>query len=336
MTTDKDSVPQNYGVYRWGGGYFGINKGGRLSVMPRRSADNAIDLYQLATQLDAHGLKWPVLLRFADILHDRVAALCDGFKSAIEEQSYAGRYTAVYPIKVNQQRVVIEEILKAGVHCTGLEAGSKPELMAVLALSPPNGLIICNGYKDREYIRLALIGRKIGHRVIIVIEKSSELDLVLTECRDLGVEPELGVRVRLAASAKGKWQNSGGEKAKFGLSASQVLTLTDRLLACDKLHWLQLLHAHIGSQIPNLRDIRRGLGEAARYFAELRLLGAPVSIVDVGGGLGVDYEGTGTRNDCSTNYSLESYAREVIRTLAQVCKQHDLPHPDVISESAGP
>ncbi len=333
MTTDNNSVPQNYGVHRWGGGYFGINERGRLSVIPQRSVNNAIDLHELSAELRDQGLTWPVLLRFTDILHDRVAALCGGFQSAIKEQAFAGRYTAVYPIKVNQQRVVIEEILKAGSHCTGLEAGSKPELMAVLALSRPNGLIICNGYKDREYIRLALIGRKMGHRVIIVVEKTSELDLVFSESQDLDVEPELGVRVRLAASATGKWQNSGGEKAKFGLSASQVLALTERLSASGKLYWLQLLHAHIGSQIPNLRDIRRGLGETARYYAELRLLGAPVSIVDVGGGLGIDYEGTGTRNDCSINYSLESYAREVIRTLTRVCAEHDLPHPDVVSES---
>jgi arginine decarboxylase len=333
MTSETLAVPQNYGIARWGSGYFGINGRGHVSVTPRRRETATIDLHELATDMRREGLAWPVLVRFIDILHDRVSTLCESFSVAMEEHGYSGRYTAVYPVKVNQQRAVIEEILRAGDECTGLEAGSKPELMAVLALSRPAGTIICNGYKDREYIRLALIGRQIGHRVIIVVEKPSELDLVLKESAALDIEPEIGVRVRLAASAAGKWQNSGGEKAKFGLSASEVLRLVARLRGADRLHCLKLLHSHIGSQIPNLRDIRRGLGETARYFAELRLLGAPLSIVDVGGGLGVDYDGTGTRNDCSINYSPESYAREVIKALTRVCHDHDLPHPDVISES---
>jgi arginine decarboxylase len=333
MSSETLAVPQNYGIARWGAGYFGINERGHVSVRPRRRDEAAIDLHDLAIDIRREGLAWPVLVRFTDILHDRVSTLCEGFSAAMEEHGYSGRYTAVYPVKVNQQRAVIEEILRAGNECAGLEAGSKPELMAVLALSRPGGTIICNGYKDREYIRLALIGRQIGHRLIIVVEKPSELDLVLDESAALDIEPEIGVRVRLAASAAGKWQNSGGEKAKFGLSASQVLRLVERLRGANRLHWLQLLHSHIGSQIPNLRDIRRGLGETARYYAELRLLGAPLSIVDVGGGLGVDYDGTGTRNDCSINYSPESYAREVIKALTRICQDHDLPHPDVISES---
>ena len=333
MSSETLAVPQNYGIARWGAGYFGISEKGHVIVRPRRRDEATVDLHALALDIRREGLAWPVLVRFTDILHDRVSTLCESFSAAMQEHGFGGRYTAVYPVKVNQQRAVIEEILRAGHECTGLEAGSKPELMAVLALSRPGGTVICNGYKDREYIRLALIGRQIGHRVIIVVEKPSELDLVLAESAALGIEPEIGVRVRLAASAAGKWQNSGGEKAKFGLSASQVLRLVERLRDADRLHWLQLLHSHIGSQIPNLRDIRRGLGETARYYAELRLLGAPLSIVDVGGGLGVDYDGTGTRNDCSINYSPESYAREVIKALTRICDDHDLPHPDVISES---
>jgi len=333
MAAEIQPVSQNYGIHRWGEGYFGINDRGHLTVKPLRDNDATLDVHDLAKEIHAAGLGWPVLVRFTDILHDRVAALCNSFRAAAEEHDFTGRYTAVYPIKVNQQRVVVEEILSAGAACVGLEAGSKPELMAVLALSRPGGTVICNGYKDREYIRLALIGRQIGHRVIIVIEKPSEVDLVLRESEDLGIEPLLGVRVRLAASAAGKWQNSGGEKAKFGLSASQVLGMVERLRANGRLHWLQLLHSHIGSQIPNLRDIRRGVGEAARYYAELRTLGAPINIVDVGGGLGVDYEGTGTRSYCSINYSLEAYAREVVKVLSRICADQDLPHPDVITES---
>jgi len=333
MTADNHPVSQNYGIARWGEGYFGINDRGHLSVKPRATAAASLDLYDVANAVQAAGLRWPVLVRFTDILHDRVAALCGSFKSAAAEHDYCGRYTAVYPIKVNQQRMVVEEILRAGDACVGLEAGSKPELMAVLALSRPGGTVICNGYKDREYIRLALIGKQIGHRVVIVIEKPSELELVLRESRDLDVEPLLGVRVRLAASAAGKWQNSGGEKAKFGLSASQVLDMIERLRSLNRLHCLQLLHSHIGSQIPNLRDIRRGLGESARYYAELRALGAPIGIVDVGGGLGVDYEGTGTRSYCSINYNLGTYAREVVKALSRICADQDLPHPDIITES---
>lgn len=333
MSADIDTTLQTYGIHRWGEGYFGINAFGHLSVRPRRNLDVTLDVYELAGKIRARGLRWPVLVRFTDILHDRVISLCSSFRDAAVEHGFTGRYTAVYPIKVNQQRVVVEELLRAGDDCIGLEAGSKPELMAVLALSRPGGTIICNGYKDREYVRLALIGRQIGHNVTIVIEKPSELDLVFREAADLGIEPRLGVRVRLAASAAGKWQNSGGEKAKFGLSASQVLRLVERLRTSEKLDWLHLLHSHIGSQIPNLRDIRRGLAEAARYYAELRDLGAPIAIVDVGGGLGVDYEGTGTRHYCSINYSLEAYAREVVKAMTRICVDHDLPHPDLISES---
>ena len=223
------SVNQNYGIARWGEGYFGINEQGHLTVDPGRDGGTALDVYELAREIHAEGLGWPVLVRFTDILRDRVASLCESFRAAAREHEYAGAYTAVYPIKVNQQRTVVEEILNAGDGCVGLEAGSKPELMAVLALSRPGGTVICNGYKDREYVRLALIGREIGHRVVIVIEKPSELELVLAEAAALNIEPMLGVRVRLAASAAGKWQNSGGEKAKFGLSASQVLRMAERL-----------------------------------------------------------------------------------------------------------
>jgi arginine decarboxylase len=228
---------------------------------------------------------------------------------------------------------VVEQIVAGDGDCVGLEAGSKPELMAVLASAPAGGVIVCNGYKDRAYIRLALIGRRLGYDVYIVIEKPSELDLVIAESADLDIEPLLGVRVRLAAVATGKWQNSGGAKSKFGLSAAQVLDLIERLRAHDSLHWLVLLHSHIGSQIPDLRDIHRGISEASRYYAEFHRLGARIRVIDVGGGLGIDYEGSRSQHSCSTNYDLGAYATEVMRPIARICAEHGLPEPMIFSES---
>jgi len=333
MSATVFSVPQTYGVHRWGEGYFGINGDGHATVRPRSGQGTELDLYQLASDLTASGLRLPVLVRFNDILRHRVQSLCAAFDSAASALGYSGGYRAVYPIKVNQQRSVVEQIVAGGAGCVGLEAGSKPELMAVLATAPPGGVIVCNGYKDRQYIRLALIGRRLGYDVYIVIEKPSELDLVFAESADLGIEPLLGVRVRLSAVASGKWQNSGGAKSKFGLSAAQVLDLVGRLRGHGSLHWLALLHSHIGSQIPDLRDIHRGIGEATRYYAELHRLGAAVRVIDVGGGLGVDYEGSRSQHYCSTNYDLGAYAAEVLRPIARVCAEHGLPQPMVFSES---
>ena len=324
---------QNYGIARWGDGYFEIGPDGRLVARPRPSSPATVDLYQVAHEVRDAGLSWPVLVRFTDILRDRVAALRGAFARACTELGYPGSYTAIYPIKVNQQRTVVEQVLAGGNGGVGLEAGSKPELIAVLAMSRPDGVVVCNGYKDREYIRLALIGRALGHRVYIVVEKPSEVELVLAESADLGVEPLLGVRIRLSSSAAGKWQNSGGEKAKFGLSATQLLELLERLRAAGRLQCLRLLHSHIGSQIPNLRDIRRGVGEVARFFQELRRLGAAIDVVDVGGGLGIDYEGTGSRHYCSINYTIDDYAREVVKAIGRVCDEHDLPTPAIFTES---
>jgi arginine decarboxylase len=333
MTAKVSPVPQTYGVNRWGEGYFGINGRGHATVWPRPDGQVEIDLYELARDLIASGLRLPVLVRFNDILSHRVESLCAAFARAAEGIGYDGGYRAVYPIKVNQQRSVVEQIVAAGADSVGLEAGSKPELMAVLAAAPTGGVIVCNGYKDREYVRLALIGRRLGYQVFIVIEKPSELDLVFSEAADLGIEPLLGVRVRLAAVASGKWQNSGGSKSKFGLSAAQVLTLVERLRQRDALHWLVLLHSHIGSQIPDLRDIHRGIDEATRFYVELRRLGAPVRVIDVGGGLGIDYEGSRSEQYCSINYDLAAYAVEVLRPIARVCNEHRLPQPMVFSES---
>jgi arginine decarboxylase len=327
-----DHARDLYNIEHWGEGYFGVNAEGHLTVRPRRNGAE-IDLFRLVGEVEASGLPLPVLLRFSDILHDRVDVLCDAFAGAMRDSGYTGRYTAVYPIKVNQQRSVVEEILRLGNGRVGLEAGSKPELMAVLGLAPDGGVIVCNGYKDRAYIRLALIGCKLGHRVYIVVEKPSELELVLREARELGVEPLIGLRVRLASVAGGKWQNTGGEKSKFGLSAAQVLAAIEQLRAAGRLDSLRMVHFHLGSQVANVRDIQRGMREAARYYAELRQLGAPLDCVDVGGGLGVDYEGTRSRSYCSMNYSVAEYALNIVRTLAEVCREYDLPQPDIISES---
>ena len=326
-------IPQNYGLPGWSEDYFMIGENGHLHARPHRTNRQTIDLFELAREAAAQGLHLPLLVRFNDILHDRAASLCNAFSEAARAHDYRGSYRAIYPIKVNQQRSVVEELLRGGGNCIGLESGSKPELLAVLALAKPGSIVICNGYKDSEYIRLALIGRRMGLRIHIVIEKTNELELVLALSRQMQVEPLLGVRVRLAASASGKWQNSGGEKSKFGLTAAQVLELINRLKKEGALHWLQLLHSHIGSQIPSLRDIRTGITEAARYYAELRRLGAPLGIVDVGGGLGIDYEGTRSRHYCSINYTLEGYAGEIIATLKRHCDRLDLPHPLILSES---
>jgi arginine decarboxylase len=322
-----------YNVPQWGEGYFGVSDAGNVTVAPRRDAGPQIDLAALAQRLPAEGLDLPVLVRFNDILADRVDALTGAFASAIEEIGYTGAYTAVYPIKVNQQKSVVEEIVRAGGDRVGLEAGSKPELAAVLGVAMPGSVIVCNGYKDRAYIRRALIGQKLGHRVYIVIEKLSELSMVMHEAKALSVSPLIGLRVRLASISAGKWQNTGGEKSKFGLSATQVLDAVETLRAAGHLDAVRMVHFHLGSQVANVQDVHRGMREAARYYTELRALGAPVDLVDVGGGLGVDYEGTRSRSYCSMNYSQREYALAILRTLQEACRESNTPEPDVISES---
>lgn len=328
-----------YSVSHWSDGYVDVSEGGEVLMRPRgRGSDATVNLPGLVSRLRKDGLRLPMLLRFGDILHDRVTRLCQAFDEAAAEQQYTGHYTAVYPIKVNQQRHVVESLLTAepaaGRGQIGLEAGSKPELLAVLALSRAAGAtIICNGYKDREYIRLALMGQALGHRVYLVVEKQSEIQLILEESARQGVRPLIGVRARLATISQGNWQNTGGEKSKFGLSASQILALVERLDKAGYLDCLQLLHFHLGSQIANIRDIQTGLRECGRFYQSLRQIGAPLETVDIGGGLGVDYEGTRSRSDCSMNYNMAEYARTVVQVLKQTCDQAGLPHPNIISES---
>ncbi|HEX7325200.1 MAG TPA: biosynthetic arginine decarboxylase, partial [Rhodanobacteraceae bacterium] len=334
-----DTARATYSVPHWGDGYVDIDAAGRAVVRPRGADGPAIALDDAITRAKQLGLRLPLLLRFPDILLDRRARLRAAFGNAMRAHGYAGGYTALFPVKVNQQRAVAGTLAegpqspRAAGTGFGLEAGSKPELLAVLGLAKPGTTIVCNGYKDAEYIRIALIGRKLGHDVIVVIEKPSELEHVIVESRALGVEPKLGVRVRLASLGAGKWQNSGGEKSKFGLTPAQLLALAKRLDAAGLTHTMRLLHFHMGSQISNLRDIAGGMREAVRHFAELRALGLPLDHVDVGGGLGIDYEGTRSRGECSINYDLDQYANAVVAPLAAACKEWNLEPPHILTES---
>ncbi len=330
---NTDSARHTYAVPHWGDGYVDVNSAGEIVMRPRGPSGPALSLPAIVERARSEGLRLPLLVRFPDILADRLARLQEAFAKAIGEWNYAGGYTAIYPIKVNQQRGVAGELVAAGTHGFGLEAGSKPELMAVLAMARPGSIVICNGYKDREYIRLALIGLKLGLRVHIVIEKLSELDHVFSEAKALNVEPLLGVRVRLASIGAGKWQNTGGDKGKFGLSPAQVLTLIERLDAAGLKHTLKLQHFHMGSQISNVRDIANGMREATRYFVELKRMGVPLEIVDVGGGLGVDYEGSRSRSHNSINYSIEQYATTIVQSLAEAVEAEGLPAPHILTEA---
>ena len=319
-----------YAINNWGDGYFSINVHGHVCVKPTSNKEIELDLYEIAQSLKDKNLSLPVLVRFTDVLKDRVTRLADAFEKACVSHNYRGQYTPVYPIKVNQQRQVIEGILSA--EKIGLEAGSKPELLAVMALSN-KGLVICNGYKDRAYIRLALIGIKMGLNLFLVIEKPLELELIIEEAAKLNIKPQLGVRVRLSSISAGKWQNSGGEKSKFGLHAHEAIQLIERLKQTDLLDSLKLLHFHMGSQIANIHDIKIALKEAGQFYVELHRLGAHIKIIDAGGGLGVDYDGSRSRRESSINYSLEEYAQNIVRSFAELCAEKKIPQPDIITES---
>ncbi|MDD4913917.1 MAG: biosynthetic arginine decarboxylase [Methylococcales bacterium] len=322
---------QLYAINQWGDGYFSINGKGHVCVRPQSGCNTEIDLFEVALALQEKGLNFPVLIRFTDILGDRIRRLQQAFEDACASHQYQGRYTPVYPIKVNQQGNVVASIVSTdGI---GLEAGSKPELLAILGLTRSGGTIVCNGYKDRFYIRMALMGQMMGLSVFIVIEKPSELELIIEEAARLQVRPQIGIRVRLSTISAGKWQNSGGEKSKFGLHASEVLQLIAGLKQQDMLDCLQLMHFHMGSQIANIHDIKLALKEAAQFYLQLRKLGAPISTIDAGGGLGVDYDGSGSRRECSINYSLAEYAENIVRSFAEISREYRLPQPDIITES---
>ncbi|MFA1560373.1 arginine decarboxylase [Aliivibrio fischeri] len=333
-----ERIRAEYNVKHWSQGFYGIDDNGEVYVSPRTDASHQVPLSHIVNQLEQRNIGLPALVRFPQIVHQRVHNICNAFNQAIDEYQYENHYLLVYPIKVNQQKEVVDEILASQAQLEqkqlGLEAGSKPELLAVLALAQKaSSVIVCNGYKDREYVRLALIGEKLGHSVFIVLEKLSELDLVLSEAKALGVKPRLGLRIRLASQGAGKWQASGGEKSKFGLSASQVLTVINRLKAEDQLDILELVHFHLGSQMANIRDVRNGVSEAARFYCELRDIGAKLKYLDVGGGLAVDYDGTRSQSSNSMNYGLAEYARNIVMTIGDICQLYSQPMPVIISES---
>ena len=334
MTWSRDDARKQYNISGWSAGYFDVGEAGQLLALPDGSPDSpAVDLQALAHALRDAGLSWPVLVRFTDILHQQVDRLCGAFGAAISAAQYDAAYTAVYPVKVNQQQHVVDAIVQHGGERVGLEAGSKPELLAIIGIAPGNGVIICNGYKDAEYIRLALQAQRLGHRVTLVIEKLSELELIIRVAEELQLRPCLGLRVRLSAATAGNWQNSGGDHSKFGFTAAGVLALLQRVRAAGLQDCLRLLHCHPGSQISSLVDLRRALMEVARTWVALRSAGIPVDSIDVGGGVGVDYEGTASNSSCSIDYSIEDYAHTVVDVFAATCREARLPAPSLLSES---
>ena len=323
-----------YNVDRWGSGYFGINEAGNLVVHPRRNGER-IDLMELVREARERHLQLPLVVRFHDLLRDRVETINKAFGNAIAEMGYTGVYRGVFPIKVNQLREVVEEIIDAGAPWHfGLEAGSKPELLAALALhTDPESLLICNGYKDTRIIHTALMGCKLGKKVILVVEKLEELAHILRVSKEDGVEPMIGLRVRLLSKGAGKWATSGGENAKFGLSTTDLVEASDMLHAAGLAHTLKLVHFHVGSQVPDISTIKRAVREAARFYAKLSKMGHALGYFDVGGGLGVDYDGSRTTFDSSTNYSLNEYARDIVYTVMEVCDSESVAHPILVSES---
>jgi arginine decarboxylase len=323
-----------YDVASWGKGYFSVGANGHLWVHPTKDAARGIDLRELVEKLELRGISLPILVRFAEILKHRLGEMHQAFANSIGEHGYKGSYCCVYPIKVNQQRQVVEEVFKFGrPYHFGLEAGSKPELLAVLAVADNETPIICNGFKDDEYIEMVMLAKKIGRQIIPVVEKYSELDLIVKHSRRVGVDPTIGLRVKLAARGSGRWKSSGGYRSKFGLTVSEALQALDLLKAEGLEGSLELLHFHLGSQITNIRQIKAAVIEAARIYVELKRSGAGLKYLDVGGGLGIDYDGSQTDFESSVNYTLQEYANDVVYHIQSVCDEAEVPHPIIVSES---
>jgi arginine decarboxylase len=323
-----------YEVARWGNGYFSINDAGHVQVHPTKDPAKAIDLKELVDRLQLRGISLPVLIRFTDILKHRLGDIHAAFQAAIAQHQYQGKYSCVYPIKVNQQRQVVEEVLNFGKpYGFGLEAGSKPELLAVMAQAHNDTPIICNGFKDAEYIEMAMLAQKIGRNIIPVVEKYTELGLILEYAEKIGVRPQIGMRVKLASRGSGRWQSSGGFRSKFGLTVTEIMRGLEELKAHGMQDCLKLLHFHLGSQITNIRIVKGALNEAARVYTELAKLGAGLQYMDVGGGLGIDYDGSQTNFESSMNYTLEEYAADVVYHIQTVCDEAGIPHPTIVSES---
>ena len=342
--TDQTSLPQNWGISdarelylieRWGLNYFDISSDGQVVAKPQHDLGAEVSIRKVVEAAEARGLRGPLLVRFQDILRDRVEAINLAFRGAIREFAYQGRYRGVFPIKVNQLREVVEEILDAGrPYDFGLEVGSKPELFAGLALLPDaNSLLVCNGYKDTQFIQMALLGAKLGKSVVMVVEKFEELKQIIAVSKKMGVAPQIGVRIRLQCKGVGRWAGSGGEDAKFGLDTAELLSSTQLLKDEGLVDCFKLLHFHIGSQVPDIRTVKKAVQEASRVYAKLRKMGFPLQYLDVGGGMGVDYDGSRTVSDSSMNYTLQEYANDIVYSIGEICDSEQVPHPDIISES---
>ncbi|MFS1701828.1 biosynthetic arginine decarboxylase [Aestuariibacter sp. GS-14] len=325
-----------YGVSRWGGGYFKIGENGNVHVVPNPSDPSVlIDFKAVIDEILEEGVQLPVVIRFHDVLRSQVANLNTTFRNTIAEAEYNGEYNGVYPVKVNQMREVVEEIVDAGEPFNyGLEAGSKAELITALAMnSNENSLTVLNGYKDEEFMRLALLGRKLGRRMVVVVEKYSELLLLVRIAKELEIEPIIGVRAKMTVKGRGKWESSGGERAKFGLTISEIINTARYLKEEGMAHCLKLLHFHIGSQLTDIRSVKDAISEGARIYAELHKMGFPLDYVDVGGGLGIDYDGTASTSESSRNYTMQEYVSDVVYGMKEVCDLEGVPHPNLVSES---
>jgi arginine decarboxylase len=330
-----DEAREHYNIKGWGAGYFDINSKGNIVVHPDQKSTHYIDLKELVDDIQSKGYSLPVLIRFSDILKASIANLANSFQNSIDEYGFEGQYHGVYPIKVNQQRQVVEEIVKFGQPFNiGLEAGSKPELHAILAiLDNPEALLVCNGYKDEAFIRLALMSQKLGKRVFIVVEKLDELALIDKVAKELGVQPNIGIRIKLVSAGQGRWSSSTGEYSKFGLNTMELMEALEIAKSKNILDCVKLIHFHLGSQITNIRRIKDSLKEVGRFYSELMKFGCNIQYIDVGGGLGIDYDGSRSTFASSTNYSVQEYANDVVYHLLEICKAEDLPHPNIISES---
>jgi len=325
-----------YGVSQWGGGYFQVGENGNVHVTPVPDDPSIrIDFKSVVEEIRKEGVQFPVVVRFHDILRSQVASLNKAFRSSIEEAEYKGLYQGVYPVKVNQMREVVEEIVEAGAPFNyGLEAGSKAELLTVLAMNTnEDSLTILNGYKDDEFMRLALLGRKLGRKIVVVVEKYSELLLLVKVSKELNIDPIIGVRAKMTVKGRGKWESSGGERAKFGLTITEIIKTARYLEEQGMSHCLKLLHFHIGSQLTDIRAVKEAMTEGARIYADLHKMGFPLDYVDVGGGLGIDYDGSNSTNESSRNYSMQEYVADVVYGMKEMCDLEGVPHPNLVSES---
>src|SRR5437016_9029593 len=336
LTTAIEQTVETYGIENWGAGYFDVNRKGNLIVRPAEGDSRTADLHEIVEDLAGRGITAPILLRFPQLVSAQVRKLQRAFSKSIREYDYQGAHMCVYPMKVNQQRSVVEEYLREGSRYDfGLEAGSKAELYAALALEQtPDSLLVLNGFKDQEFIELAFAGSRCGKKVVIVIEKLNELDHVLNVAeRHEGPLPMLGMRVKLYSKGSGRWEKSGGEAAKFGLTTTELLEVVRRLEKEDRIDMLRLLHFHIGSQLTDIKRIKNAMKEAARVYAKIHQMKVPIELLDVGGSMAVDYDGSKTAFDSSANYRAQEFANDVIYTLKQVCEDENVPHPTIIQES---